>query len=220
MLVMLVGLSEAEWFLMSHRWELHSRFLDLVEPHLENTLRDWKEAIEKQAQELDDEDARDMFYDFHSDEYHERLEFKGILMNSFFSASFALFENQLTEICQSAQQNSGSPFSPKDLRSSSPVDRARTYLRTLGVPFRVDTSAWRQITIYREIRNKIMHEGGALPLDGHVTEFAKVEQIVSTRAGKPRLELTRPFCDDALGNLRLFLLEVHRSYKGWLKANK
>ena len=84
MLVMLVGLSEVEWFLMSHRWELHSRFLDLVEPHLENTLRDWEQAIEQQAEELDDDDTRDMFYDFHSDEYHERLEFKGILMNSFF----------------------------------------------------------------------------------------------------------------------------------------
>ena len=217
---MLVGLSEAEWFLMSHRWELHSRFLDLVEPHLENTLRDWEQAIEQQAEELDDDDTRDMFYDFHSDEYHERLEFKGILMNSFFSASYALFENQLTGICQNAQDNSGSPFSAKDLRSSSPVGRATTYLQKLGVPVPVGTPAWKEITTYREIRNKIMHEGGELPPDGHVTEFAQAEQIVSTRAGKPRLELTRPFCDDALGNLRLFLLEVHRSYEAWLKANK
>ena len=75
---MLVGWSEAEWFLRSHKWELHGRFLDLVEPHLENTLRDWEQAVEEQAQEIDDEDARDRFYDFHSDEYHERLEFKSI----------------------------------------------------------------------------------------------------------------------------------------------
>ena len=37
---MLVGWNEAERFLMSHRWELHSRFLDLVDWHLEDTLRD------------------------------------------------------------------------------------------------------------------------------------------------------------------------------------
>ena len=157
---MLIGWDEAEWFLMSHRWELHSRFLDLVEPHLENTLRDWEQAIEQQAQQIDDEEARDEFYEFHSDEYHERLEFRGILMNSFFSASFALFENQLIRICRSAQRNGGSPFSVKDLGSFPPTDRAKTYLQKLGVPFPADTAKWQEITDYREVRNKIMHEGG------------------------------------------------------------
>ena len=42
---MLIGWDEGERFLISHRWELHSRFLDLVELHLENTLRDWEQAI-------------------------------------------------------------------------------------------------------------------------------------------------------------------------------
>ena len=65
-----------------------------------------------------------------------------------------------------------------------------------------------------------MHEGGALPLEGHVTDFAMAKQIVSTLGGSPNLELTRTFCDDALGTLRRFLLEVHRAYEGWLKANK
>ena len=68
---MLIGWDEGERFLISHRWELHSRFLDLVEPHLEDTLRDWEQTIEQQGQQIDDEDARDEFYEFHSDEYHE-----------------------------------------------------------------------------------------------------------------------------------------------------
>ena len=217
---MLIGWNEIERSLISHRWELQGRFLDLVEPHLDNTLRDWEQAIERQAQQIDDEDVRDEFYEFHSDEYHERLGFRGILMNSFFSASFALFENQLMRICRSAQRNYGSPFSVKDLGSSSPPDRAKTYLQKLGVLFPVDTAEWREITKYREIRNKIIHEGGDLPLEGHVTDFAKAKQIVSTWGGSPNLELTRPFCDEALGNLRRFLLEVHRAYEVWLKANK
>ncbi len=217
---MLIGWDEGERFLISHRWELHSRFLDLVEPHLEDTLRDWEQTIEQQAQQIDDEDARDEFYEFHSDEYHERLEFRGILMNSFFSASFALFENQLMRICRSAQRKCGSPFSVRDLGSSSPTDRAKTYLQKLGVPFPAETAEWQEITKYREIRNTIMHEGGDLPLEGHVTDFAKAKQIVSTQGGRPNLELTRPFCEDALGNLRRFLLELHQAYLGWLKANK
>ena len=217
---MRVGLSKVEWFLESYRWELHSRFLDLVEPHLESTLREWEQAIEQQAQEIDDEDERAEFYEFHSDEYRERLEFKSILMNSFFSASFALFENQLIAICQSAQRDSASRFSVKDIGSYSPTDRVKTYLQKLGVLFPSDGPEWQEITKYQKIRNKIMHEGGELPPNSDVTTFAKSKQIVSTRAGSPRLELTRPFCDVALEDMRRFLLEVHKAYGEWLKANK
>ena len=141
-------------------------------------------------------------------------------MNSFFSASFALFENQLLRICQSAQRNCGSPFSVRDLGSSSYTDRAKMYLKKLGVAFPADTTEWQEITRYREIRNKIMHEGGVLPPEGDITDFAKAKQIVSNWSGNPNLKLTRPFCDDAVSILRRFLLEVHRAYELWLKANK
>ena len=191
-----------------------------MELHLEDTLRDGEQPIEQQAQQIDDEDARDEFKEFHSDEYHERLEFRGILMNSVFSAPFALFENQLMRICRIAQRHCGNPFSVKNLGSSSPIDRAKTYLQKLGVPFPADTAEWQEIIKYREVGNKIMHEGGDLPLEGPVSDFAKAKQIVSTWGGCPNLELTRQFCDDALRTLRRFLLEFHRAYEGWLKANK
>ena len=61
---MLVGWNEAERILVSRRWEIHGRFLDLVEPHLVTTLRDWEQAIEQQAQQMDDEDQRAEFYEF------------------------------------------------------------------------------------------------------------------------------------------------------------
>lgn len=176
-----IGWNEAERILISHKWQLHGRFLDLVEPHLETTLQDWEQAIEQQAQQIDDEDERAEFYEFHSDEYHERMEFKVILMNSFFSASFALFENQLLRICRSAQRSSGSPFSVRDLASSSPTDRAKTYLLRLGVAFPADTAEWQEITRYREIRNKIVHEGGVLPPAGDITDFAKTKRISTLR---------------------------------------
>ena len=216
---MLIGWTEGERILISHKWEIHSRFLDLVEPHLEKTLRDWEQAVEQHAQQIDEEEARAEFYEFHSDEYHERMEFGVILMNSFFSASFALFENQLLWMCRSAQRHSGSPFSVRDLGSSSPIDRAKLYLQRLGVAFPADTQEWHEVTRYREIRNKIMHEGGELPSTGDITDFANAKRIASTWSGNPTLELTRQFCDDALKLLKRFLLEVHRAYERWLKTS-
>ena len=217
---MLIDWSEAERFLISHKWELHSRFLDILDPHLEKTLQDWQQAVEQQAQQIDDDDARNDFYEFHSDEYLEHMEFRVILMNSFFSASFALFENQLMRICQSAKRKSGSPFAVKDLGSPSPTDRAKTYLKKLGIEFPADSQGWQQITKYREIRNKILHEGANLPDEGHLSDFARAKQIVSTWGGSLNLELTRRFCDDAARDMKRFLLGVHRAYQRWLKTSK
>ena len=220
MRVKFISWNEFERSLMAQGWDLQSRFLDLVEPHLETTLLDWKRAIEQQAQQIDDEDQRDMFREFHSEEYQQRLEFRIILMNWFFAASFALFENQLMEICESAQQECGNPFSVEDLGSHSPIDRAKVYLTKLGIQFPANTPEWQEITKYRQIRNRIAHQGGDLPTEGDVTDFAKANKIVSRWGGGPRLALTRPFCDDAVSNLKQFVLGVHKAYERWLKTSE
>ena len=211
---------EAEETVISYEWELQSRYLNLLEPYLAKTLQDWDQAIEQQAQQIDDEGERSEFYDFHSDEYHDHLGLRVILMNSFFQASFALFENQLMRICRRAQRNCGSPFSVRDLRSSSPTARAKKYLRKLGVEFPAETPKWQEITKYRQIRNKITHEGGILPPQEQIEDFAKAKQIVNPSGGNSNLELTRPFCDEAIKNFEQFMLEVHRAYVLWLKVSK
>ena len=216
---MLLNWNDAERFLISHKWRLHSQFLDLVEPHLEKTLQVWEQAVEQQGQLIKDEDERNEFYEYHSEEYHEQLEFRVILMNSYFSACIALLENQLLRICRRAQRSCGSPFSVYDLGSASYTDRAKRYLEKLDVAFPADTPEWQRITRYRVIRNKIMHEDGAIPPEGDITDFAKAQKIVSTSGGNPRLDLTRPFCDEAVEVMRRFLLDVHRAYELWLKAN-
>lgn len=219
-LVSRVNWTEAEKDSLSYEWEILSKYLDLLERYLANTFQDWERAIEQEARQIDDKFQRSEYYEFRSDEYHEHLSFRDILMNSFFLASFALFENQLMRICWRAQRNCGNSSSVKDIRSSSPTDRAKKYLRKLGVEFPAETSEWQEITDYRKIRNTIAHEGGVLPPEGDIAAFAKSKQIVTDWGGNLNLELTRPFCDDALCRFRQFLLEVHRAYVLWLKANK
>ena len=219
-LVSPVNWIEAEEDLLSYEWELLSKYVDLLERYLANTFQDWEQDIVQQAQQIDDEFQRSEFYEFRSDEHHEHLSFRDIFINSFFLASFALFENQLMRICRRAQRNCGNSSSVKDLRSSSPTDRAKKYLRKLGVEFPAETSEWQEITNYRKIRNTIAHEGGVLPPEGDIAAFAKSKQIVTAWGGNLNLKLTRPFCDDALCSFRQFLLEVHRAYVLWLKANK
>lgn len=216
-----ISQGDLERMFLSGTWKLYRRFLDLVEPHLATDWQDLVRAIERQAQQIDDERAREHFYEIHVvDEYLEHQELRVILMHSFFAASFALFENQLLQVCKSAQQKCGNPFSVGDLGSRSPTDRAKTYLAKLGIQFPADAPEWGEITRYREIRNRIVHQGGTLPPEGNVTHYAKAKQVVSSEGEGTRLELTRQFCDEALSNLEKFLREVHTAYERWHRANK
>lgn len=212
---MKVGWNE---LLISGQLDVYSRLLDLLDPHLEEAIDYWQQDVERQAQLIDDEDTRREFLEFHSDEYHEQMEFRVILMNSFFVASFASFENQLMRICMHAKRNSGSPFSVTDLRSSSPTENAKKYLKKLGIEFPADSEEWQKITKYRQIRNKIMHEGARLRAnidENNLIKFAKGNQIHSGGS----LELTRVFCDEALVTMKQFLLDVRVDYNRWLKTD-
>ena len=65
-------------------------------------------------------------------------------MNSFFMASFALFEHQLIRLCGRVRRRQGSPFSVNQFKYSL-TERAKLYLTKLGVPFPIGTPEWSEI---------------------------------------------------------------------------
>ena len=42
--------------LIRYNFDLNAGFMALLEPHVEETLQDWTQAIEQQAQQIEDED--------------------------------------------------------------------------------------------------------------------------------------------------------------------
>ena len=208
------------------QWAVYARQLDRLESHLEQDLQSFEQWVEQQAKRIDDEDTLSQFYDFYSEEYHEHKEFKVILMNSLFVSSFASFEHQLMQICHVAEGNSGSPFSERDLRSSSSTERAKTYLTKLGIEFPSDSQEWQNITRYREIRNKIMHNGGGFDVEedeGDLARFARQKRIFTASRSEltgGSLELTRAFCDEAGEQMNQLLRAVYRTYRRWRKTHE
>ena len=213
---------ELERIRISHDINLYRRFLQLLEPRVTEVFQAWQQAIDQEAQQIQDEEQRDIFYEYHSDDYYEHQRYKSILLNSFFVASYALFENQMMEICQSAQLALCSPFSVNDLKSSSTTTRVKVYLKKLGVSFPSDTPEWNEIAHYNQIRNKIMHEGGSFDSEWKTTEYAKKKGIVSSWLSDRdidfmQLELTQPFCEEALNTYNLFLRKLHCAYEQEVK---
>ncbi len=216
---------ELERSRISHNINVYRRFLRLLEPHVNEAFKDWKQAIDQEAEQIHDEEQRDIFYDFHSDDFYEHQQYKSILMNSFFVSSYAFFECQVMEICYSTQQALRCPFSVNDLKSHSATTGAKVYLKKLGVAFPSDTSEWNEITHYNRIRNKIMHEDGSFDSEWQTREYAKKNGIVSSwhidrDIGVMQLELTQPFCEEALDNYNLFLRKLHRAYEQRVKTHQ
>lgn len=197
-------------FWLVNEFGVHRDLLDLLDPQLESLLRDRKQVWIDAARSTAEEVVQDELYSLVYEEEERGEQFKNILFNSFFTASFALFEHKLQTICQRAQTAMGSPFSVEDIRASSVLDRSKTYLTKLGVDFPAQDSDWQVIKRYAGIRNKLMHEGGLLSESGGLTEYALSKQIVSGQNGR-ELVLARPFCEEAVNNLEGFLLRVHRA---------
>ena len=206
--------------LISDRIRSYRRFLDSVEPHLEAVLQEWQAWVDAKAEGIRDEYERQEFYDSHSDEYFEHLEFRSILMSAFFSFCYARFEHDLVRICSKVQRRSKSPFSVQDISGKNVIDRCKKYLEKLGVPFSVTNLRWEETTKLQRLRNILMHEGGTVRTtkkNKSIIAYTKNHQIVSGPDETPHLELTRPFCEHALDNYREFLVTVHKDYETWLK---
>ena len=197
-------------FWLVNEFGVHRDLLDLLDPQLDSLLRDRKQVLIDAAESTEVEAVQEELYSLLYDEAERGEQFKNILFNSFFAASFALFEHKLQNICQRAQTATGSLFSMDNIHAGSILDRSKTYLTGLGVDFPAQDSDWQVIRNYAGIRNKLMHEGGLLPENGGLIEYARSKQIASGRNGR-ELVLARPFCEEAVNNLEGFLLRVHRA---------
>ncbi len=208
------GMDAIEHMLISHDWNRHRQFLELLEPHLDEVVDSWRQELDRQARQIEDEEQRDEFYHFYSDDYHDMQRHSVILMNSFFSASYALFEYHLTWLCDHARQRHDNPFSVNDLKYSL-TRRVKEYLTKLDIPFPSDAPEWPEINRYQEIRNKIMHEGGYVSCRWDNYSYAEINGIIDTYT--EQLALTRPFCEKALNDFERFLLKVSRATRQRVK---
>lgn len=204
------GMYEIERYMIRHEFNVYERYLGLLEPHIENILVAWEEAINQEANQIEDSEQRDTFFEAYSDEYHEFTQMNVLLMNSFFCSCFALFEEHLVRICDKAKSKRDCPFSVGDLKGSL-SDRVKKFLRRLDIAIPTDSSEWPEITKYIEIRNKIMHDGALVGRKWDHIDYAEGKGIVPT--GGIELELTRSFCKEALENYRRFLIMVHIAYE-------
>lgn len=206
------GRAAGQAWLISHDWERYRKFLTLLDGKLVEAVQEWEQAIDQGAEEIEDKESLNEYYDVWAGDNFVMQQHKIILLNSFFSTSFALFEHHLTWLCNELQQRSGSAFSVKDLKNSF-TERVKTYFRKLNFAFPSDSREWNEITFYQEIRNKIMHEGGFVSSNWEGLDNAQMRGIVNSGDDGLQVELTFDFCQKATKDFEQFLKKVVRSRK-------
>ena len=161
------------------------------------------------AGEIDDEYERAEFNNIYVEEQQEMREYRVLLMNSFFVASFALFENQMRRICDYLHRHQSSPNAVGKFRVN--IRSAGEYMAKFDIPFPGDEPEWCRIDKYRKIRNRIVHASGYVLPQWENRTFAFNEGIVGDSGSEHRLELTRPFCEKAAKDFECFMLKVSRA---------
>ena len=210
--------SQLNWpeLMLTSDFEAHRELLDLIEQGLRGSLKRKAEEIKTAARAAKDEEEHDelMSEVYGYEQESDGGQFMAIAFNSFFASSFALFEHTLFGICRRAQRDADCPIPVELLSSRNSVDNAKKYLEVLGIEFPSGASEWQEIRRYREIRNKIMHQGATLSEGNDLLAYAEEKQITS-RWGERKLELTRLFCEEAIETQKQFILKTHRAYNRW-----
>ena len=202
-------------FVVSASWEHYRYLLNMLEEYLDEDLQFLDEGQEDAIRTSRKSDGGELST-WSRDYFRFMPRYRPALMNSLFCAFFALFESQLTWLCDVARRRHRSPFSVHDFRSSS-INRFKTYLKKLGIQSPGDSPQWSEIKHHQQIRNKILHAGAAVTSEWDHLAYAKKEGILDEDTSQ--LALTRPFCEKTLTDFKQLTLRVSQSVIDDAKSN-
>ena len=164
-------------------FDLYRKSLATQDRLTTQALEDFQRALDEEAQKYD-EDVRAEFYENQSEEYISHEYSKVIFMNSFFVASYALYDHHRDEI----------------------LDRFRLAWGDFESSDLINSPEWQAISHYKQIRNRIVHDGADIPECDEAIALAECHGIAARYFPNGTYALTRRFCDEALDTFEKFLL--------------
>ena len=182
-------------------------YVDTLEQALVIQKKKFEEQVDQQAAEMEEE-IRDEFYEYHSDE-HWRLSdvFPSTLRSSVFVASYSILERYMVDICERECKKQKLEESP-NFRGGI-IFAARDYLvEKASIKLPDDMPAWGMICFYNKLRNVIVHESGKL--NQRRKEELKVFLINSTAVSLDQfdtLQFTDEFCPEVIKQMKEFFLK-------------
>jgi len=136
------------------------------------------------------------------------FKFPRILEASLFITLYAFLEHTLIQLCGIIGIRGGYSLRVSDVKGRG-VEAARIYIKKAAeLPFPDESRGWRDIQIYRLIRNCIVHQDGRVSdndrkLQEGIRRFGTQGLSVNIIGGE--IELSKPFCIEFIRTMEEFL---------------
>jgi len=200
---------ETGWFRAGIRIDIDNlrEYLNTLHAAMESEKQAFEKRVEQQAKQMDQE-SRDAYYDFMSDE-HWRLNevIPNLLYNSVLMAAYSLLEHSLIGLAKKFKEKHKARLSLDDLKYKG-IDLARHFLdKVIGIPFPSDAD-WNEIQHLRKIRNAIAHSDGAIDIQNnalrdyiHSTEGLSLDEF-------DHIQVNEVYCRHILDLFEDFIIRV------------
>ena len=182
-------------------------YVNTLEQTLVQQKKSFEEMVDRQAAEIEEE-YRDEFYEYHSDEHWQLSDvFPSTLRSSVFVASYSMFEHHLVDVCKREYKRQKLAKVP-NFRNRV-IFSAKEYLENdakIKLPNKMP--AWDMICVYNKLRNTIIHENGKLnerikeELKGYLSKSSAV-----TLDQYDILHFTEEFCLEVIKNMKEFFFK-------------
>jgi len=128
----------------------------------EKRTQEFVEKVEQKAKSMP-VDERDEWYEWNSEHHWILTEvFPGIYKNSLFITIHAYLESTLAQLCKILEEDNAKLKKLKDLTGNG-IELYQEYIKIVQeIDFPDQSREWNQISIYRKVRNFLVHQDGRL----------------------------------------------------------
>ena len=193
-------------------WEQCGSFLEKMDSLLAEEDHGWQSIMDEEVRIAEEDPNVDGDYlagfdEIRNEHTRELHEFRTILNNSVFVHSYSIFEHKMVRMCESlkTKHNFSSSIMDKDCRPN--IWRVNKYIKQHYGSKLLDVLDWRAVRKYSEIRNRIVHDEAFVSSNWDLKAYAEKSGIL-TNGRNSRIEITRPYCEEAIKVFRHFMAEV------------
>ncbi|OGO30514.1 MAG: hypothetical protein A2Z29_11030 [Chloroflexi bacterium RBG_16_56_11] len=203
-----------EEYFRSYRMDELKKYLDVTEKYLKKAKAEFETWSDEQVEGLPT-NQRQEFYDFYQDDYWQYDErFPRILRNSFFVSAISLLEYELNLLCSRLKKDYDIRINLSDFRGGT-LEQIRKYLQNARLAFPLNNRNWQEINNYYKLRNCIVHVNGLVMELEHkdrinLIPYLKRKGLVSQDTIKQEIALTKSFCEEVIGTIQNFLIELEK----------
>jgi len=198
-------------------------YLNTLIKQLDDTSNDYENRVETDAQNIEDEEERDQYYEWSREEYWDYKEtFPRILLNSFHVTSVTLLESEIFSIASRIGKKQNQIFDVSEIKGNDYIQSARYYIKKLtqlDIKDSQTPQTWNKIMEGRRLRNIIAHSNGILEnsKDISLAKKCKVldDSMLETLSVRPiqQIYISYEYSKSFLTTLMKFFHELYSDIK-------